>query len=591
MDTFLDDLLELLDSAEGSPDGSPPSRLPPLPGPVLWLIAQSDGTLLAVDGNDQHECVGRAANIARELASRLVDRPACRWKWSEGDEGIVLGCRLDDDSAQRIVGCLVDESCGLDSTGELDVARTVCTLLAATAMNHGEAGRRLQTRVEHLLAERDTLKASHTEALADAIVERERRLSEQEKHLHQQQLLHLQNQMILDSAGEGILGVDRQGVIIFVNPAGATMLGYQVDELIGKLFHATIQRFRLENQSRLPAGEPCWHSPTETDSFSGNELLRTKEGNCLPIDFTRTPIRDGEQCTGAVITYRDMTGQRKLEAKLRQAQKMESIGQLAAGIAHEINTPTQYIGDNSRFLAEAFDDLRELLTACEDLQRTKGDSTIPDPQISRILAAAKQADLAYLVDEIPTAISQSLDGVQRVAKIVRSMKEFSHPSEDVKQPVDLNRAIENTITVSRNEWKYVAEVITEFDPQLPPVPCFSGDLNQVILNLIINAAHAIAEKISQTPEHKGMIRVSTRLDGSNVEICLADSGTGIPEAVRSRVYDPFFTTKPVGRGTGQGLAIAHAIIMEKHRGTIDFESEVGQGTTFIIRLPLGEAVS
>lgn len=592
MDTFLDDLLELLDTTEGCTDNpvSNPSALKLRPD--LWFIADRDGVLVAVHGSERCPAAEQAAIIAAQLAPRLADRPACHWKWShESKEGVVLGCRLPADPAQRIIGCLTsDERMVMEGSSDLTVAQTICSLLASAASGDREASGRLQTRIDHLLAERDALKASHAEALADAIVEREHRLSEQEKHLHQQQLLHLQNQMILDSAGEGIMGLDTRGEIIFVNPAGASMLGYKVDELIGKSCRTMIHRFQPDHQPRPPADSLCWNTPDETASCSGNETLRKKDGSCLPIDYTRTCIRDNEQSVGTVLTYRDMTERRKLEAKLRQAQKMESIGQLAAGIAHEINTPTQYIGDNSRFLAEAFNDLRELLVACEDLRHLAEAAQAVDPRISRILAAVEHADLAYLTEEIPTAISQSLDGVQRVAKIVRSMKEFSHPSEDVKQAIDLNRSIENTLTVSRNEWKYVADMITDFDSQLPPVPCFPGDLNQVVLNLIINAAHAIGDATIANPERKGTIRMTTRLDGKVVEIRIADTGMGIPEAIRSRIYDPFFTTKPVGRGTGQGLAIAHAIITEKHEGTIDFETEVGRGTTFIIRLPLADAM-
>jgi len=156
--------------------------------------------------------------------------------------------------------------------------------------------------------------------------------------------------------------------------------------------------------------------------------------------------------------------------------------------------------------------------------------------------------------------------------------------------VDLNHAIENTITVAKNEWKYVAEMETDFDPALPPVPCLPGELNQVILNMIINAAHAIADVMGDGSKGKGTIRITTRRDGNWAEIRISDTGTGIPEAIRDRIFDPFFTTKEVGKGTGQGLAIARSMIVDKHGGTIDFETQEGKGTTFIIRLPLEEKV-
>jgi signal transduction histidine kinase len=192
----------------------------------------------------------------------------------------------------------------------------------------------------------------------------------------------------------------------------------------------------------------------------------------------------------------------------------------------------------------------------------------------------------YLRGEIPRAIGESLAGVERVSTIVRAMKDFSHPGTEEKTPVDLNRAIESTITVARNEWKYVAELETSFDASLPPVPCLPGEFNQVVLNLIVNAAHAIAAKSS---EAKGRIQVRTRRDAGWADIRVTDSGTGIPEKVRRRIFEPFFTTKEVGKGTGQGLAIARSVVVDKLGGTISFETETGRGTTFIVRLPLAIA--
>jgi signal transduction histidine kinase len=206
--------------------------------------------------------------------------------------------------------------------------------------------------------------------------------------------------------------------------------------------------------------------------------------------------------------------------------------------------------------------------------------------VADIRAAAQDMDVEYLSQEIPKAIQQSLDGVERVANIVRAMKEFSHPGSGEKTSIDLNHAIESTITVAKNEWKYVADVVSEFDPQLPPVSCLPGEFNQVILNILVNAAHAIAVVVGDAAGQKGTIRVMTRRDGAWAEVRISDTGPGIPEAIQNRVFDPFFTTKKVGKGTGQGLAIAHNVIVEKHGGSITFESEVGKGTTFIIRLPI-----
>jgi signal transduction histidine kinase len=196
-----------------------------------------------------------------------------------------------------------------------------------------------------------------------------------------------------------------------------------------------------------------------------------------------------------------------------------------------------------------------------------------------------------LKEEVPRAIEQTLDGVNRVAKIVRAMKEFSHPSSEGKVAADVNRLIDNTITVANNEWKYVADLVRDFDPSLPLVPCIAGELNQVILNLIVNAAHAIGESIKADPGRKGIITITTRAAEAGVEIRVKDTGTGIPVEARAKIFDPFFTTKAVGKGTGQGLTIAHGVIVKKHGGRLSFETEMGVGTTFVIHLPAPAAAA
>jgi signal transduction histidine kinase len=281
----------------------------------------------------------------------------------------------------------------------------------------------------------------------------------------------------------------------------------------------------------------------------------------------------------------DITERIQLREQLLQAQKLESVGQLAAGIAHEINTPTQYIGDNTRFLKEAFEDLKSLLGNYERLLSANKCGTMPDEALQEIQAAIKRTDADYLLEEIPKAIDQSLEGVGRVAALVSAMKEFSHPDTKEKTLLDLNRAIGSTITVARNEWKYVSDMETEFDPSLPMVSCLPGEFNQVILNLIVNASHAIADVIKNGGPAKGMIKVRTLNCSEWAEVRIQDSGSGIPKDVQSRIFDPFFTTKEIGKGTGQGLAIARSVVVGKHGGTIHFETEEGKGTTFIIRLP------
>jgi PAS domain S-box-containing protein len=308
------------------------------------------------------------------------------------------------------------------------------------------------------------------------------------------------------------------------------------------------------------------------------------------LSITINPIlRDTNEHAGYLLLATETTERKMIESQLSQAQKLESIGRLAAGIAHEINTPIQYIGDNTRFLNDAFKDfstlmkkLSRLTQACQACGKA---CKHVGCQITDIDNYCTSVDLPYLMEEIPQAITQSLNGIDRVAQIVRAMKEFSHPGAAEKTMVDLNRAIENTVTVSRNEWKYVANVTTDFDPALPVVPCLPGEMNQVFLNLIVNAAHAIADEKKRHPEREGVINISTRKDGDFVQIRVSDNGTGIPAEVQTKVFEPFFTTKSLGEGTGQGLAIARSVVVEKHGGKISFETESGRGTVFSIQLP------
>ena len=312
--------------------------------------------------------------------------------------------------------------------------------------------------------------------------------------------------------------------------------------------------------------------------------LVSQNGKEIYLKLTVSPICDDRGVT-YVFMGEDISDRLALEHDLVQAQKLESIGHLAAGIAHEINTPTQFVGDNIRFLSDSFSDLAAVLDRHRVLLLSVKAGTCAPDLIEACEAEARRVDLDYLTEEVPKAIAQSSEGVTRIATIVRAMKEFAHPGNDEKVCVDLNKAIESTITVARNEWKYIADLTTDLAPDLPLVPCLLGQFNQVILNMIVNATHAIAD-VTKGTDVKGTISITTRAVDGWAEIRIADSGAGIPAEIRGKIFDPFFTTKEVGKGTGQGLAIAHSVIVDKHHGTIAIESEVGQGTTFIVQLPL-----
>jgi signal transduction histidine kinase len=282
----------------------------------------------------------------------------------------------------------------------------------------------------------------------------------------------------------------------------------------------------------------------------------------------------------------DITDRKNLERKLSIAQKLESIGLLASGIAHEINTPIQYIGDSIRFVKDTIEDAIELIELYEKSIQTA--SSINSEVLEEIEEQKEDMDLDFVRTESIKACDRALEGVDRVATIVLAMKNFSHSGDEKIKAVDLNKALQNTIEVSRNEWKYAAELQTSLDPDLPPIHCLPGAINQVLLNVIVNAGHAIAEK--NLEGEKGTISVTTKLEPPFATIEISDSGCGISKENMHKIFDPFFTTKEVGKGTGQGLAIVHDIVVEKHGGNIDIESEEGKGTSFIISLPLDSVV-
>lgn len=368
---------------------------------------------------------------------------------------------------------------------------------------------------------------------------------------------------------------DTAGRIEWVNDGFTRITGYTLEEAVGK-----------KPGHLLQGPDTCQETVAlmrraqqQGEGFDVEIINYGKNGRRYWLDIEARPILDasGEVCQFIAIES-DITEKKAAELHVTQAQKLESIGQLAMGIAHEINTPAQYVGDNTRFLEESFGEIMQAVRSYEDALRALDGKKADE--------LTRRHDLGYLHDEVPKAIVQSLEGIGRISSIVRAMKDFSHPGAIEKEPADLNEAIESTVTVCRNRWKYVADLSLDLDRNLPRVSVMRSEINQVVLNLVVNAADAIAEALGEGAEERGRITVSTRLDGDFAEIRVSDTGAGIPEEIRDRIFDPFFTTKTVGKGTGQGLSIAHHTVVARHGGSIAFETKVGKGTTFVVRLPV-----
>jgi signal transduction histidine kinase/HAMP domain-containing protein len=377
------------------------------------------------------------------------------------------------------------------------------------------------------------------------------------------------------------LSTDAEPVYTYVGPGTAHLLGTDSDDAaadIVRLFH------QVHSQDKQRVEGALRRASEQTASINLEYRVVQNSGDTRWILCNAAPRSHAD---GSVVwdgLLLDITQRKNLEIQLLQAQKLESVGQLAAGIAHEINTPAQYVQDNARFLQDAFSDYRSALAALQRLRGKLSGTTIDAELLAVVDRTVEESDIDYLAEEIPRAITQSLEGLQRIGSIVSAMKEFSHPGNEAKQPVDVNAVIRNVVTVSRNEWKYVADLEIDLDEDLPYPPGYRDKLGQVFLNLIVNAAHAIGDKFTTGGNGKGRILISTSQVGEEVEIRVSDNGHGVPEAIESRIFDPFFTTKAVGKGTGQGLSIARSVVVDQHQGSLTLESTPGCGAAFVIRL-------
>jgi PAS domain S-box-containing protein len=393
-------------------------------------------------------------------------------------------------------------------------------------------------------------------------------------------LAHLQEIVVLADAG---------GHLIYATPSMQRWLGYAPEELVGVELGTTTHPDDLQLVSEAFQSASQGGRPTQV-----THRVRHRDGSWRTLESTIVSLAENPAVGAVLFASTDVTDRilieherERMDMERRVSHRLEAVGQLAAGIAHEINTPLQFVGDSVVFLREAVDDLlilagryRELLWIDEPLKLGQRREIMQD--------AEEHADIDYLLERIPAAFERTADGVARVREIVQAMKRFSHPSSGEIAAEDLGEAIQTTLAVCRNEYKYVAEVELALG-DVPPVPCNLGEINQVLLNLVINAAQAIGEQRDAADEGAepplGRIRISTSVDGDYAVIQVEDDGPGIPAELQERIYEPFFTTKEVGKGTGQGLALARTTVA-RHDGLLECESAPGQGTTFRIRLPL-----
>lgn len=390
---------------------------------------------------------------------------------------------------------------------------------------------------------------------------------------------------VIDCMPSGVVVVDTDGSLVLYNAAARNALASRFVPL--ETCWATREIFDVDGERRLANHELPLARALAGEVCDGMELvIQTAANKRATLRWNARPmVQIARNTVWAVGVFQDIGAernaarhQRELEVQLQRSQKMESLGQLASGIAHEINTPTQYISDNVRFLETAFTSMNEAFAEMSKLVRSQD---VPSPVQKAFAATAEDKELDFYEEEVPLAVAQSLEGLERVASIVRAMKEYAHPCE-TKEPTDLNHVIQTAAAMSKNEWKYVADLQFTLGEDLPHVPCVAGEISQVVLNLVVNAAHAIAE----TPAGRGCISIRSRVLDEGVEISIQDEGGGIPNHLIERVFDPFFTTKAVGKGTGQGLALAYDVIVRKHGGRLDVESTPGIGSTFSLYLPL-----
>jgi len=497
-------------------------------------------------------------------ALQLILSDARQWLLSVASVEIVLVGIFGLVLGRILTRQLIDLQQGARRVAQGDLGHTILTRgsdeLADTAKSFNQMSQSLEKYAAALKAEKEKAEAGRDRAetvLQDAI----------------------------QSLSQGVLIANEDGTIALQNSAlgrlypDAKSALQEVETLVGfeEVIAPFVGQWCIDNEGRPSEAAFRYDCAPErwlSSLSDGRRILHTRRpmqsGGSVFVETDITPIYEAQE---KVL---------KLERELMQSQKMEALGTLAGGIAHEINTPIQYIGDNLRFLEESTRDMLAVIDVHRKLAEAAKAQNVLKDLVETCDNEVEEKDIEFLREEAAQAAEQSIDGVRQVSDIVLAMKEFSHPARKELAPVDLNRVLERSSVVCKSEWKQTADLQFDIDENLPPITGQEGALNQVVLNLIVNAAHAIQYK---GPE-MGRITLRTRCDEEYVRLEIQDSGTGIPESIRHRIFEPFFTTKDVGRGTGQGLALVHDIVVNKHGGQIELESTAGVGTTVIVKLPI-----
>lgn len=428
--------------------------------------------------------------------------------------------------------------------------------------------------------------------IADAIRRTAAHLGESHESIT---VLMRRQQTILESLAEGLYGVDADGHIMFINPAALAMLGYAEHEVLGLPSHALFHHHHADGRPYALADCPIAASRhTGRISRRVGEVFFRKDGSSFPVEFTSGPMRDADGPPGCVVVFHDITERLEQDRLLRdtiaelqetnvrlseaqgqllQAEKLAGLGQLAAGVAHEINNPIAFIQSDIGAFEKYLRDIFTLIDGYEALIHRQSDTALRG-------AATRlhdDADLDFMRDDLRTLIAESRDGLRRIARIVADLKDFSRVDDGQElAEADLVQGLESTLNVMHATIAEKADVVRDYGP-LPAVRCQAGQIHQVFVNLLLNAMHAI--------EDRGTITVSARQHGDEVCIEIRDTGRGMEAHERQRMFDPFFTTKPVGQGTGLGLSVSYSIV-RRHDGRFEVDSAPGRGTAVRVWLPV-----